>query len=164
MGTIKEYGVYRSCLVRWHWIALVHNRQDSKMTFWTAVICVQIYVFLKSWNDSVYILQKQTIPTHGIEWLQVATVSTIAAIGYTRNLWGIAAFDGLQLAITWILMDIELNAFLNHNWFTYIGSGWWDEFFKFHYRKNTVLTMWLFKAGLLIFATGLFSYYLFRLA
>lgn len=128
------------------------------MSLLVVVLSVQVYVFLKSWNDSVYILQKKTVPTHGIEWLQVAVVATIGAAGYTRNLWGIAAIDAFQTALTWILMDLELNAFLGHNWITYIGSGWWDEFFKMHYPNRTASAMWAVKLAFLIITVALFLY------
>lgn len=127
------------------------------MSLLQAILLLQLYVFLKSWNDSIYINNRKVIPTHGLEWLQIAVVSTICAIGYSHSLWVIVAFNILQAAICWIIQDLELNAFLGH-WrklFTYIGSGGIDNFFKFHWPTNTWRPMWIAKLALLAVSAGL---------
>lgn len=127
------------------------------MTLLEAIGMTQGFVFLKSCNDSVYIKNRKVIPTHGLEWVMVAWVSTIAGMGLSNDWLVIGAFDLLMAAVTWILMDLELNALLLKNWITYQGSGGIDLWFKSN-TSHPVRSMWVAKVALVGIVALIFFY------
>lgn len=124
----------------------------------STILLVQGFVLLKAKNDSIYIREDKVVPTHVLEWLMIAWVATIGSIGYSHKSLIIIALDLLQMAITWILQDLELNTFLKvKNPFTYVGSGKWDKLFKKWFPYTPAKAMWVAK-GLLLFLTSWLFY------
>lgn len=123
----------------------------------STILLVQGFVLLKAKNDSIYIREDKVVPTHILEWLMIAWVATIGSIGYSHKSLIIIALDLLQMPITWILQDLELNIFLKENPFTYVGSGKWDKLFKKWFPYTPAKAMWVTK-GLLLFLTSWLFY------
>lgn len=122
-------------------------------------LCISVYLaflFTKCWNDSIYIIKKHVVPTHGLEWLQCAIVATIAGMVYSNHFWTIVAWDFWMLPISWIVEDFTINAFLQQNPLTHVGGGFWDKFFLHNFPSHPVRAIWIVKLTILVVATWIF--------
>lgn len=117
------------------------------------------YIILKSWNDSIEEKKSHSSPNHSLEWWMTALFATACGYGLTATLKGTFLFDLLMVPITWVLMDIATNLFLIQNPITYVGSGYWDEFFKHHFKEDAVKAMWICKLTLFIITCLLYLRY-----
>lgn len=114
------------------------------------------FLFLKCWNDSIYIAKKHTVPTHGLEWVQCAVVATIAEMVYSNHFWTVVAWDFWILPISWIVEDFTINALLQKNPLTYIGGGFWDKFFLHNFPSHPARAIWIVKLSILVVSTWIF--------
>lgn len=114
------------------------------------------FLFLKCWNDSIYILKKHTVPTHGLEWMQCAIVATIAGMVYSNHFWTIVAWGFWMLPISWIVEDFTINALLQQNPLTHVGGGFWDLFFRHNFPDHPARAIWIVKIAILVVATWIF--------
>jgi len=122
-----------------------------------------IYLVIDARQDASYILRYGRI-YHGWNWALKA--STIMGIGYANfeNWIQTAAYCFLMVPITWIVFELFLYGFMDKNPLTYVGSGGWDEWFKYHFGnrgKNDARAsraIWISKLLLLIFALWIFLY------
>ncbi len=103
------------------------------------------YIILKSWNDSIEEKKSHSSPNHSLEWWMTALFATACGYGLTFTLKGVFLFDLMMVPFTWVMMDMATNAFLKQNPITHIGSGYWDEFFKLHFKDEALKAIWVSK-------------------
>lgn len=120
-----------------------------------------LYLTFDAWQDSWYIKKYGRI-YHGFNW--VLKAFTALGIGYANfgDWLKTGAYCLLLVAITWIYFDFILYAFMKKNPVTYIGSGGWDEWFKFKFGNDgkndarAVKAIWITKLILLSFALSIY--------
>lgn len=117
------------------------------------IIAYLVFIFLKCWNDSIYIKRKHVTPTHGLEWFQCAAVAVLAGMAYSDEFWIQVAVALYLLPVSWIIEDLVINLFFIQNPFTCVGSGWWDLMFKHNFPDHPARAIWVSKVALLFLAS-----------
>lgn len=137
-----------------------------------ATLFYVLYLVLDARQDSLYI-RKYGLIYHKWNWALRAVTGLGIGYAHYQNWVCTLAYAGLLIPLTWIIFDIAINLFLGKNPITYIGSGDWDEVFKWLFDKNfrrkqhlnmelshrPVMAMWIVKLTLLALAIGFFIHY-----
>lgn len=124
-------------------------------------LCYLLYIWIDARQDAEYIKKYGKI-YHKWNWMLKACIAIGIGVTYFPNPIHALLYCLVLVPVTWILFDALLNAFLGRNPLTYIGSGHWDEVFKWYFgKKGTDLkraAYYMWAAKLILLAITLYAY------
>ncbi len=130
------------------------------------------YLAMDARQDALYI-RKYGYIFHSWNWALRASAAMGIGYAHYQDWVKMGAYCLLLIPVTWIVFDLLINLFLGKNPFTYMGTGHWDDVFRWVFDKNfrrkngtyisdspkPVMGMWIVKLTFLAIAIGVFLHY-----